>query len=742
MTNSTIPADSVGASSPASTSFRWEVPNKAISIHLSLDVVDRLEREVIESFKAITKRGSEVGGILLGRVAPAANKRTVFVENYELVECEYSRGPLYLLADADKQRFREALERLKAPGPHSVVGFFRSNTRRDLVLDEEDMTVIQEFFSDPDRVFLLVKPFAMKPSTAGFFFWEDGNIHGDSSYLEFPFRRSELLKGFAPSVVPASAEKPAAPALKPEPPKAAAPVEAPAALKREEPAAKPEERAGASPRPVTIPRPMPAPLPFKREERPAVVPVPPKPVEQPAAPPVTVKREEPRPAPPPVTVKREEPRPAPPPVTVKREERPAPPPVKREDRPSAVSVKREEKPAPPARREEERPAVRPAEPAAPAAPAPLPSIPLAAEAPARKLNKNVLVGAIALVLVAICVVAYLMFGNRSGQTQDTAGLNLKIERSAGQLLVSWNRNAPSIMTARKATLFIQDGENTEPVDLALDQLHQGSVVYSPVTNDVSFKLELTDPQSGKTTSELVRYLAGRPSPAGPASTEQTAAAQQAPSPAPGAPAQTAPVGAAPAAAPVAAPATTAAAQPKQAAPQPVAEAPKPEAGAPLVTAAPPKPESLAARLSRPTPEQMPEPPSLEGGQSNPLSGGSLISAPQVNAAAPPRPAPRPQANQQAATTVGGRVQEAVLRTRVEPAYPPLARQARVSGTVQVQATIGADGRVKKAVAVSGPPLLRQAAEAAVMRWIYEPGRLNGQAIDTTAVIQINFSMNR
>jgi protein TonB len=306
------------------------------------------------------------------------------------------------------------------------------------------------------------------------------------------------------------------------------------------------------------------------------------------------------------------------------------------------------------------------------------------------------------------------------------------------LLVSWNRNAPSIMTARKATLFIQDGENTEPVDLALEQLHQGSVVYSPVTNDVSFKLELTDPQSGKTTSELVRYLAGRPSPAGPASPEQTTAATQAPPPAPAAPAQTAPAAAAPA------PATTAAAQPKQAAPQPLTEAPKPEPSAP-VTAAPPKPESLAARLSRPTPEQIPEPPSLDGAQSNPLSGRSVISAPQVNAAAPPpaRPAARPQANQQAAApAIGGRVQEAVLRTRVEPTYPPLARQARVSGVVQVQATIGADGRVKKAVAVSGPPLLRQAAEAAVRRWIYDPGRLNGQPIDTTALIQINFAMNK
>jgi TonB family protein len=741
MTNSTITADSAGASFPASASFRWEVPHKAISIHLSLDVVDRLERDVIESFKAITKRGSEVGGILLGRVAPATNKRTVFVENYELVECDYARGPLYLLADADKERLRETLARLKAPGPLSVVGFFRSNTRRDLMLDEEDLAVIEEFFADPDRVFLLVKPFAMKPSNGGFFFWEDGKIHSEASYLEFPFRRSELLKGFAPSVVPASTEKaapqprPAQPAIPAAGEEAAKP---PVTVKREEPAANPEERA-AAPKPVTIPRP--TPLPFRREDRPAVVPVSPKPVAQPAAPPVTVKREEPpvtvkreeRPAAPPVSVKREEPRPAPPPVTVKREERPVAVTAKREENPMPAAVKREAPPAP--LKQDERPAAKATAPAAPAVPAPAFSLggaqaaaPLPAEAPARKLNKNVLVGAAAAVVVAICVLLYLLLGNHSAQTADASGLNLRIERNAGQLVVSWNRSAPAIATARKATLYIQDGENNEPVDLALEQLRAGSVWYSPLTNDVSFKLELTDPQSGKTTSELVRYLAGRPSPA-VAATEQPGATV--PSTSAPAPAQTAAV---------TQPAATqpAATQPKPAEPQPEGAAPK--QFQPPVTAAPPRPESLAARLSRPA-EEIPEPPTLAD-QSNPLSGRPMLSVPQVNAAAPPRPAaPRPQ-QAAPAPNVGGRVQEAVLRTRVEPVYPPLAKQARVSGIVTVQATIGADGRVKKAVAVSGPPLLRPAAVDAVNRWIYEPGKLNGQPVETTANIQINFSMSR
>jgi hypothetical protein len=164
MTNSTLTTEPVGSPMPISTSFRWAAPDKPNSIYLSLDVVDRLEREVIESFKAVTKRGSEVGGVLLGRVAKSGG-RTVYIENYEAVPCEYSRGPLYLLAEPDKEALRAVLERFKGPSALGVVGYYRSNTRKDIIFDEEDIAIAEEYFPGLDPVFLLVKPFAMKPST-------------------------------------------------------------------------------------------------------------------------------------------------------------------------------------------------------------------------------------------------------------------------------------------------------------------------------------------------------------------------------------------------------------------------------------------------------------------------------------------------------------------------------------------------------------------------------------------------
>jgi hypothetical protein len=86
-------------------------------------------------------------------------------------------------------------------------------------------------------------------------------------------------------------------------------------------------------------------------------------------------------------------------------------------------------------------------------------------------------------------------------------LNLKVEASAGQLLLSWNRDAPLISAATRGTLIIHDGNHTEEVDLDLSTLRTGSVRYSPVSKDVSFRLEVTDQKSGTSQVETVRWPA-------------------------------------------------------------------------------------------------------------------------------------------------------------------------------------------------------------------------------------------
>jgi protein TonB len=102
------------------------------------------------------------------------------------------------------------------------------------------------------------------------------------------------------------------------------------------------------------------------------------------------------------------------------------------------------------------------------------------------------------------------------------------------------------------------------------------------------------------------------------------------------------------------------------------------------------------------------------------------------------PPSRPAASQPA-SRVGGVVEQATLLRRTPTSYPALARQARISGTVRVEALIGTDGRVKSAKAISGPPLLRQSAVDSVKQWTYRPAMLNGVPSETTTSVDLLFS---
>jgi protein TonB len=79
--------------------------------------------------------------------------------------------------------------------------------------------------------------------------------------------------------------------------------------------------------------------------------------------------------------------------------------------------------------------------------------------------------------------------------------------------------------------------------------------------------------------------------------------------------------------------------------------------------------------------------------------------------------------------------------RVEPVYPALARQMRISGVVELQGVIGTDGRIHELKVLSGHPMLVKAAVDAVSQWIYAPTILNGQAVEVAAPITVNFKLN-
>lgn len=77
----------------------------------------------------------------------------------------------------------------------------------------------------------------------------------------------------------------------------------------------------------------------------------------------------------------------------------------------------------------------------------------------------------------------------------------------------------------------------------------------------------------------------------------------------------------------------------------------------------------------------------------------------------------------------------------KPNYPPLAKAARVQGSVVLQAVIGKDGRVENLKVVGGHPMLVQSALDAVRQWRYRPYMLNGEPVEVDTTITVNFTLS-
>jgi TonB family protein len=181
--------------------YVWEDPGDSIMIQVGLDLVERLGAAVQQGLGG-GPRGTEIGGILLGRTLPGFG-RAVLIEDFELAPCEHLRGGSYTLSAKDKRTLGTRLARHRAS---DVVGYFRSQTRPGMYLDQDDFAVFSQYFPEPWQVFLLVRPSTEGPAMGGFFFWEDGDVNRRSPYRQFPFDSARLGQGGFPII----AEEPVA----------------------------------------------------------------------------------------------------------------------------------------------------------------------------------------------------------------------------------------------------------------------------------------------------------------------------------------------------------------------------------------------------------------------------------------------------------------------------------------------------------------------------------------------------
>ena len=86
------------------------------------------------------------------------------------------------------------------------------------------------------------------------------------------------------------------------------------------------------------------------------------------------------------------------------------------------------------------------------------------------------------------------------------------------------------------------------------------------------------------------------------------------------------------------------------------------------------------------------------------------------------------------------VTQGLLIRKIQPNYPPLARQARIQGSVLLQAEISKDSTIENLHLISGHPMLAPAAIEAVKQWKYKPYILNGEPVEVETQITVNFTL--
>jgi periplasmic protein TonB len=124
-----------------------------------------------------------------------------------------------------------------------------------------------------------------------------------------------------------------------------------------------------------------------------------------------------------------------------------------------------------------------------------------------------------------------------------------------------------------------------------------------------------------------------------------------------------------------------------------------------------------------------------GGDGN---GPGVPFAGSTSAPPPPEPArPKPVERRHTSELV----QTALLTHRVEPSYPPLARQLRHEGRVELHAIIAVDGSIQSLEVLSGDPLFIRSALDAVREWRYQPTILNGQPIEVDTHITVIYTLS-
>lgn len=510
--------------------YSWFFPGAPIKVHLDLDVVEHLQEQVRHATAA-----SVECGLLFGSAAHG----TVEIHEFE--------------RHASNEALKQAITAAKKDGRRAIVGYYRVHREDTLRLGSEDVLLAEEYFRDPQQVILLIQPTDFGPSNASFFFWDEGRLNGDVSFLEFPFD-AELLGAV-----------------------------------EQQRAAMAQRKALARPVRVEEPAPIPASVPT----------------------------------------------------------------------------------SPPHRGSFFRRAVW------------IAGILFVLAAAALTIGLRLYPEKLATLLTTI---------PPTPPPRATSFMDLQAERQNGDVKLTWNRNSSVISDATSALLSIEDGPVKREIHLDALQVHGGSILYTPISDEVQMQLAVVDPAATAVESVIVVLPATGPARVQPLSSQSASAA-----PRPQAPASQEPLK------PFTAP-----------------DAPQVKPQAPVIE----------------------EPPALRSAPAAAPAGTDLLNRTLVGSV------PQPVASDIAASPAQQSLRVApvyhppVALNQVLPSIPAaLSRLLLKPTAVQIQVTINEAGKVTQAVAL--PPLdsrryLVDGALHAARQWRFKPALRGDQPVPSEMVITFKF----
>jgi outer membrane protein OmpA-like peptidoglycan-associated protein len=169
---------------PEKEFYIWRV--RSFTVRVALDFVETLTRHLGDRR---LNPAEEHGGLLFGR---SIDKDTVEVTDFEFIDSKHRHSPSYDLGCGERYRVERYVKNFPKHGTPKPIGYFRTHLRPGLFLDQSDFALMAEAFSDFPGIALAIRTDPRGPSSAGIFFWEDGDIDQSRTELTFPFDAAAL----------------------------------------------------------------------------------------------------------------------------------------------------------------------------------------------------------------------------------------------------------------------------------------------------------------------------------------------------------------------------------------------------------------------------------------------------------------------------------------------------------------------------------------------------------------------